>query len=427
MKNIVIIYLVFLSNLSFAAVIEVDGITCDLRDAISAAKTNAEVNGCKAGEPGEDVLNLSPNTTFSITQNDPQATSFGLKVDFDNIVIEGNGSTIERAVNANEFGLLLVDNATVRINNLTIRNGNNPTNFGGGIAAIGSSANLVLNHVNVVDNVGGGVFIVNTSSVVGRVLHEINNSRIANNSEAPFDEFGNGLLGAGLNIANSNVLVEKTTIDNNQTDSIGGGVRLIQSEFLMNNSTVSGNASGGSGGGVAIVGGNNLVKIFGSTISKNTSSEIGGGINFNASGDLTANPNNFFRIYGSLISGNTATVSANEINGPFDQAVLMNGYNIVGKDGINGSDNIVFGFSDLTPSESLEHILLPLNGETDFKKVHHLLENSPAIDFVPGACVDDYDQIGNSRPLDGDNDNVFVCDAGSIEYVSDLIFQYGFE
>ncbi len=426
MKFLLICLIALFNGLVQAAVIEVDGSTCGLRDAISAAKNNTEVGGCSAGEPGEDVLNLSPDSIFSLVDTDPQLDSFGLEIRFTDLIIEGNGSIIERTVNSPEFGVLLVDNSRVTLNNLTIRNGNNPTNFGGGIVAIGSSAKLILNHVNVIDNVGGGVFVVNTSSVISRLMHKISNSRVANNYNSTSGG-GAALMGAGLSLVSSNVLIENTTIDGNQTDSIGGGVRVIQSELFMINSTVSGNSSGGSGGGIAVSGGNNLIKIFGSTISNNIASESGGGINFNANGDVTVNPNNYFRIYTSLISGNTATISADEVNGPIDQAVLMNGYNIVGEDGFSGSDSIVFGFSDLVPTESLEQILLPLNNEIDFKKVHQLVENSPAIDFVPNPCVDDYDQIGNPRPLDGDNDNVFACDAGSIEYVSGLIYQNGFE
>ena len=425
MKNAVILLLALFIGKTQAATIEVDGTVCGLRDAISAATTDSIVGGCSAGEAGEDTLNLAPESIFSLTtSNPPPIDRFGLVIRFTDIIIEGNGSTIERADNAPEFGILLIETAHVTINNLTVRNGKNLINTGGGIAAVSNSTKIILNHVNVVDNIGGGV---NLSSSISSILtHEINNSRIANNSiiSSTNDDYS---IAAGLTVGATSVVVKNTTIDGNVNDSSGGGVLVSYGGLLMINSTVSGNSSGDSGGGIAVRSWSNVVNIFGSTISNNYSSNIGGGINFNSSGSATTNPNNYLRIYSSIIAGNFADIAADEINGTVDQSVQLNGYNIIGTYSVSGSENILLGSRDLVATESIEQILLPLNDELHYQKVHGLFATSPAIDYAPNPCVEDHDQIGNPRPLDGNNDNIFSCDTGAIEHVFDAIYMNGFE
>lgn len=422
MRKLLLFLLLVCIQHGHSAVIEVDGISCELPDAVRAAAANAAIGGCTAGGFGTVTLNLAPQTIFSLSEADPVFSLFAIPIRSLNLIIEGNGSTIERADAAPQFGLLLIDNGSeVTLNNLTLRNGLNPMNFGGGIQVFGSSTQLTLNHVDVLDNVGGGIFIVGSLTPTP-AEHTINNSRIADNSTLPFETDISG----GVTAFATKLKINNTTIDHNTSLYQGGGLELRYSELIMTNSTISNNLAENSGGGISVTeAADNLVKIYGSTIVNNQSMASGGGLDLSMGGATPSN--SYIQIYSSIISGNSAAVSANEINGPITQNILLNGYNLIGTEGDSGSVNVNLGPNDSAPIESIAAILSPLNDQPGFLRVHTLVDSSPAIDFAPSLCVSDFDQIGTARPQDGNNDGVFSCDAGAVEYVADLIFIASFD
>ncbi|MEZ4770589.1 MAG: hypothetical protein R2844_19470 [Caldilineales bacterium] len=53
-----------------AATIVVDGTTCTLVDAITAANTNTATGGCVAGDPGADTIDLQVNVTLTAVNNE---------------------------------------------------------------------------------------------------------------------------------------------------------------------------------------------------------------------------------------------------------------------------------------------------------------------------------------------------------------------
>src|SRR2546425_7021414 len=81
---------------ALAATIPVDGPTCTLIDAITAANTDAATGGCVAGSGADTIVlqnsSLHPLTAANNTYNGPT----GLPVITTEITIEGNNSTIER-------------------------------------------------------------------------------------------------------------------------------------------------------------------------------------------------------------------------------------------------------------------------------------------------------------------------------------------
>jgi hypothetical protein len=80
-----------------ADTIAVDGATCTLADAITAANTNATTGGCThTGAGGADTLNLTANVTLTASNKSTYGPT-GLPVVTSAITIEGNGNTISRS------------------------------------------------------------------------------------------------------------------------------------------------------------------------------------------------------------------------------------------------------------------------------------------------------------------------------------------
>jgi len=104
---------------ALAATIAVDGTSCTLIDAITAANRDAPAGGCPAGS-GTDTITLPAGSTQTLTSVNSNfyGSSYGptgLQVT-SAIVIDGNGSTIARAPAAPAFRILTV----ARTGNLTV-------------------------------------------------------------------------------------------------------------------------------------------------------------------------------------------------------------------------------------------------------------------------------------------------------------------
>lgn len=112
---------------AFAATIEVDGTTCSLDDAITAANTDSATGGCDAGDAGVDTLNLTeaayPLATGAYP--DPLTVDRALPTITDDLIISGTvgGSTIERT-SSSEYGLIYIDeDVSVTLERVVLLNG----------------------------------------------------------------------------------------------------------------------------------------------------------------------------------------------------------------------------------------------------------------------------------------------------------------
>jgi hypothetical protein len=215
---------------------------CTLQDAVTAANTDAAVNGCAAGTAGADTIVFAPGiTTISLATamaSGNASCTFGLAVT-DDLTIDGGavaGSgmpkvTIQRSSSPGtpNFGIVgasLYNCGTTPIKklNLTLTgvalaNGNNAGN-GGGVAAdiltVRDSA-FTGNHAND----GGGVYAF-TSLVM-------TSSTVSGNSSS----FAAGIEAAGA------ASISGSTINGNAGTGVGGG------PLTIDNSTISGNAGDG--------------------------------------------------------------------------------------------------------------------------------------------------------------------------------------
>ena len=321
---------------ALAATISVDGTTCTLVDAITAANNNVLAGGCSAGS-GADTIELpffgSTHTLTTVNNNTYGPT--GLPVITSEITISGGiiHSTITRDSSAPLFRILavaatgnltllhttvsggLLDITVLPFGNLhgggifsrgiltldtTTVSGNSAFGGGGGIDNTGS---LTLTSSTVFGNsagsFGGGISNVGTltleSGTVASNTAGYFGSGISNfGTLTMFDITVSGntaTAGYGSGVSNSGgtLTVTNSTISGNT----GGGIRndnrtidgtLADGTLSLTNSTVSGNTAGTRGGGIENSG---ILTVTNSTVSGNTTSDSGGGIRNRGTVSLT--------------------------------------------------------------------------------------------------------------------------------------------
>ena len=394
-----------------ATTINVDGTTCTLADAITAANTDTATGGCTAGAY-DDVLELDiAGSPFTQTAQLPIITS--------NVTINGNGSVVARDLASPEFPVVYIDGGNAVLNDLTITGGsatNTATNYGGGVVVQPASA-VEINNSIISGNNGGAVWLYNTTG------SSINNSVIENNTSNPGRYYTGGVSinGGYLDINNSTI-----TGNNNVATGAGGGGLYVTdygaaTTVGVSNSTISGNTAAFSGGGIATAsfGSGIELNLNSATVTLNSTSGNGGGIHNNG-GDVAVSQ--------SLLSGNTAA-AANQWEATGGAYITVDSYNIFGESSVSGLVGVTPGGTDVTPTEAVADIfdttLADNGGPTP---THALVVSGPAVDAIPGGnCLMSTDQTGKSRPQDGDGDLTADCDVGAFENdVFDLIFKDGF-
>jgi len=251
---------------AFAATITVDGTTCTLADAISAANTDTATGGCPAGS-GPDVLTLVPNDTITLTSELPVIES--------EIVIEGKGATIERssASGTPDFSVLTVGiSGELTLSEATISGG-----FGdlyllaaGGISNRGK---LSLRECTISNNVGPGIYNVGGiySGLTGSVLN-ITDCSVSGNTQEGI-----------INFPDSSAYIDRTRIFNNYY----GGI-FNTGKMKVTNTTISGSELGA---GILEGDGGSGLQIENSTVSGN---KVG----------IKVRPEGIAEIRNSTISGN---------------------------------------------------------------------------------------------------------------------------
>jgi hypothetical protein len=421
-----------------AADITVDGSSCTLADAITAANTDAAAGGCPAGFDA-DTITLEADITLEAAL--PEISS--------EITVEGGGHIIS-GNNSSSVGSVLrvASTGSLTLNEAAVT-GSNSSTSGGGIYNNGGE--VTLNSSVIRDNrtMGGGGGIYNdggevtlNSSVIsgngclyggggaidsrnGEVI--INDSLLAANSSR-----GEG----GIVIAKGVVTLTRSTVSGNTGRDGAGGIGNAEGTLTLTDSAVTGNtgASGGisnSAGGAATltnstISGNatrmsnrggaiynsGTASLINVTVSGSTS---GGGIYNNAGASLS--------LRGSIVSGNMTNLffgDAAEIVNDVNGVITTEGFNVFGHAGETSAQ----AFSGFTPGADdvnaasdggkptqLAAILSPLADNGGPTQTHALPVCSPAVD-LDELCGADLtaDQRGVSRPSGAG------CDAGAFEF-----------
>jgi CSLREA domain-containing protein len=245
---------------------------CALREAIDNANSDSDTTSgdCSAGS-GTDTIVFSTSGSILLGAPLPAITS--------SMVIDGTGYTIIIDGRNNHRVFEVQTGGSLTLNLVTVLNGYQVSNNGGGIYNNGtlSISNSIVSNSHAV--YGGGVY--NDSAGTATVA---NNSVINGNSALR----GGGVYNQG------NLLVDASTISNNTVPDCGGGIWNSGTLVIQNASTIGSGNTAGFGGGVYNSG---SLTVTSSTVINNTANvNLGGGI-FNDTGGVAA-------VTGATIQGN---------------------------------------------------------------------------------------------------------------------------
>ncbi len=381
---------------------------CTLRDAITAANTDAPVGGCIAGN-GSDTIVMPMGAVITLSEVDnTTAGAGGLPVVSTAVAIDGNGATVQRDAalgcirdgnpHPGEFRIFTVlYSGALTVNNLTVANGCVEEYQGGAGIYAGGGTTLSLNLVTLENNHvwanGGGLNVYGTTTITA--------SAIRNNLAS----VGGGLSVYGGTTSLSNSEISGNSAQPGQNSGVGGGVFISNSAALsVVNSTISSNMASGANGGGGLYNTGTLGVSF-TTIANNTASSGGTGGIYDA--PYTGNSS---RLKNLVVSGNAGNACYYPLT-----AVAIIGSNL-------SSDSTCTGFT----LASTDPRLAPLGNNGGPAQTHTLLAGSPAIDAasdctdVTGTAIVTTDQRGRARPYGAG------CDLGAYER-DDLIFANGFE
>ncbi|MEV1055344.1 hypothetical protein [Streptomyces sp. NPDC049887] len=305
---------------------------CDPNDLISAIT--------QANSDGGGTLSLAEKCTYTLTANQD---GNGLPEIVQPITIHGNGATIARAANADQFRFFQVSTGgDLKLRHLTLTRGKTAAGENGGAINVNPAGRLDLDHTtlhnNTVDILGGedagGIYNAGITTIRNSTLSknsgedgsavynyygklEIETSKITGNVSAPTDgyaavynEYGTVTVGKSLfsyNYANGGgglyndegtTDIDKSAFKYNYAYYGGGIYHTATGSLHVRRSTIAYNtASSGGGGGLNL---EESATIEDSKIYGNTSlDENGGGIHIAAEGQEVA-------VRRTKISGNQA-------------------------------------------------------------------------------------------------------------------------
>ena len=395
---------------------------CTLREAINNANSESDttMGDCASGG-GRDVIALEVLGIYILTEVDGTSGGpHGLPFISSEIIINGNGSTIQRDGNAPNFRIFQVlRGGNLTLNDLTVSRGDSLGN-GGAILNLGT---LKLSNVSISVNrgaEGGGIFNVGTVTIEDSVISRnvatgedgggirnasghvtITNSTINGNRST--DDGG-----AIHNRGEASLTIRDSTISNNTAAGDDGGAihSTTGSTLVIENSTISHNSAASDGGGINNQSGSTLT-LVNSTVSGNTAADLGGGIKNptglpEGAGNVTiinsTIANNSAKDGGGVFGGNRVeimnTILANNSGGDCSSSISSNGYNLDSDD--------TCGLSRPEDLRNREPMLGQLQDNGGPTATHALLPGSPAIDAgYNGVYFLKVDQRGTARPQGG--------------------------
>ncbi|MEZ6137411.1 MAG: hypothetical protein R3C53_21185 [Pirellulaceae bacterium] len=270
-----------------------------LREAISAANSNAAFVDAPAGQSGPGVLDsirFAPSLSGQvITLGNLGALTItdSLEIADNNslpIIVDGNQSQIFNvAPSASEF----------LISNLNLRNGNAAQ---GGAIYVDSSVSVSLARVTLQNNSAddGGAIYNNGGSL--NILNSNLSSNVANATSGS---------GGAIFSASGTVTIVSSQISANSAARAGGGIEIVDGTLSMLRTSlvrndvngIAGTANPGNGGGLHVTG-NATITIARGLIVSNTAASEGGGLWNQAGSTLTVHDS---VIFGNEAFGNDAT------------------------------------------------------------------------------------------------------------------------
>ncbi|MBX7218680.1 MAG: putative Ig domain-containing protein [Blastocatellia bacterium] len=308
---------------------------------VCAATLVTNGNDSGAGSLRQAILDVCAGGTIMFSGvSTVTLTTAELAVNKSLTINGGTGVTITRS-SASNFRIFNVQSGnTVAMNNLTVTNGNNPTQAGG----IQNSGTLTLTDCTISGNTSGQSGGVQNDSVL---------------------------------------TMNRCTISNNScTAGFAGGLGIFGPTTTLTNCTLSGNQSVSDSAGIACAGN---VTLTNCTIANNTAGTLGGGLVVFSANVILVN---------TIVAQNTAATTSN-INGTVNTGSSFN--NLIGTNGTGGLTNGVNG-NLVGVATPLLGTLGLYSGTTQNLP---LLPGSPAINAGTSTGAPATDQRGIARPQQG--------------------------
>jgi CSLREA domain-containing protein len=400
---------------------------CTLRDAITAANSNAAVAGCAAGSPypAVDTINIPFSRSCVVINGCTITLTSPLPAISEDVNIAGTGQATPTISGASLYRVFDVQAVAVGLTRLIIVNGNAVLGMGrpvteghgGGIRALLPGTTLTLSGVTLSGNQAGGnggaLYVAGGSTV------SVDASTFTGNTA-----FAGGAIEQGTQGPPGVLIITSSTISGNSSAYGGGLDDGTRGETRLTNVTISGNTATSSGGGILFYGVSlrlNNVTVTGNLADSNGSlTGVGGGLDAFAGGTITMG--NTLAAGNFDTPGNTGSPPLNPDCHFFGVNLVSYGYNLLGiGDKCTGLTNGVNGDQVGSAASPINPLLGPLNANGGATRTHALLPGSPAIDAgnpaVPGgggfaACVAT-DQRGIARPIGAQ------CDIGAYEAPND--------
>ncbi|MFD7614425.1 hypothetical protein [Streptomyces sp. NPDC059828] len=248
-------------------------VKCDPNDLIANL---VDLNADSGGE-----LVLAKDCTYTLTVNQD---GNGLPVIVQPITIHGNGATIQRAADIDQFRFFQVAaGGELKLSHLSLTRGETAEDQDGGAIQVDAAGRLTLDRVNLEDNT--------VDSITGDDGGAINNEGITDIRRSTFR--GNSAQEGGAILNDGGKLrVEGSKLTRNLANAGGGAIGNRAGTVLITKSLISANHAN-DGGGLNASG---LLELEDSAVIDNTAVNAGGIISFGA-----------LYVRHSTVSGNIAT------------------------------------------------------------------------------------------------------------------------
>ncbi len=187
------------------------------------------------------------------------------------LVIDGHGFAVERAQEAEPFGIFSVHDTEAVFKNLAIKKGDYDPSLGNKVG----NALFIENSLVIVKNVD---FMNNYSYYGGAIF--VDDSRVSIQDSSFVKNSATTDGGAIALLFNSRITVSNTDFVDNSSVSNGGAIYSLtdSTSLLVVDSTFSGNKSIDGSGGAIDSGFNNHTKIINSHFTNNSANNVGGAI-----------------------------------------------------------------------------------------------------------------------------------------------------
>lgn len=357
-------------------------------------------------------------------------------------IVERDGPQFEAPV----FRILHVGpNGDLTIENLTIQKGllmDLEFIFPVGGAGLSNQGTVRIKNSAILENVsswgrgGGGIYNRGSVFIVGSLI------------EGNIDKSGNGAAGI-RNVQEGTLNIHSSVIaNNNGIDAIIGGIDN-QGQATVTESTIRGNMADAVAGGIFNSGTMTLSRSF---LSNNFAFHAAGAVQIGNSGTLTILNSTLTNCCSPAIRAYSGSPTQPSVTRIINSTITATSYDVIQRPAVQGPDNadegsvelentivannqlecsgnvISNGFNLIGDPTRCSMVLLssdeigdpglgPLSDDTTPGNGHFpLLPNSKAVDSGSNSVCPPTDQLGQTRPIDGDKNGTEDCDIGAVEF-----------